>query len=174
MLSTPALWVAFAAMVPLMLLAAWSDLKYLQIPNTLVLIVFAVFLVTGFWGLPTETFLWRLLYGVCALAIGFGLFSLGVMGGGDAKMIAAVVPFIVPEEVGAVLLIYAVCALAFWALLKSVMMIPREHETGWYFVDQQLDKSRKRTDFPLGLIIGSTVMIYLGIHAWYSLPTGAA
>ena len=60
MLTTPALWVAFAAIVPLMALAAWSDLRTLKIPNKLVLLMLAVFLVTGFWGLPTETFLWRL------------------------------------------------------------------------------------------------------------------
>lgn len=169
MLTTPALWVAFAAMVPLMAVAAWSDLRTLKIPNKLVLLMLAVFLVTGFWGLPTETFLWRLVYGAVVLAIGFGLFSLGVMGGGDAKMIAAIVPFVMPQEIGAFLVIYAVSALAFWAILKLIMMVPREHETGWYFVDQQLDKSRKRTDFPLGLIIGVTVLIYLGIHTWYSL-----
>ncbi|MEL7471556.1 MAG: hypothetical protein AAFN27_24125, partial [Pseudomonadota bacterium] len=82
---------------------------------------------------------------------------------------AAIVPFVMPQEIGAFLVIYAVSALAFWAILKLIMMVPREHETGWYFVDQQLDKSRKRTDFPLGLIIGVTVVIYLGIHTWYSL-----
>ena len=76
MFSTPALWAAFAAMVPLMVLTAWWDLKHLKIPNKLVLAVLATFVVAGLWGLPLETFAWRLVYGLVALAFGFGLFAL--------------------------------------------------------------------------------------------------
>ena len=69
MFDTPALWVAFAAMVPLMVLTAWWDLKFLKIPNNLVIAVLGTFVIVGLWGLPLETFAWRLLYGVIAAGV---------------------------------------------------------------------------------------------------------
>ena len=80
-IAPPALWFAIAAMLTLMLLTAWFDLKHLRIPNALVLAVLAVFLVAGFWGLPLATFLWRLGAGAAVLGLGFGLFAAGLASG---------------------------------------------------------------------------------------------
>ena len=55
-MDTHALMAATAAMAVLMTLAAWFDLKWLRIPNWCVLAVVAVFIVTGLWGLPLDTF----------------------------------------------------------------------------------------------------------------------
>lgn len=163
MIATPALWVAFAAMVPLMVLASWSDLKTLKIPNLLVLSVLAVFVVTGVWGLPIETFFWRLLYGVVVLFVGFGLFSAGLIGGGDAKMAAALTPFIVPGDVAQLLVLYGVVALVLLMLLRIVMQMNRHQETGWLSIDQLKKPARERV-FPMGIIFGVTILIYLGVH----------
>ena len=111
MISVPALWVAFAAMLPLMVWAARSDLKTLKIPNVTVLAVLGVYLVTGLWGLPTDIFVWRLLHGFGVLVIGFVAFSVGFIGGGDAKMAAALTPFIVPADLGQFLILYGVVTL---------------------------------------------------------------
>lgn len=163
MLSTPALWIAFAAMVPLMVLTAWWDLKHLKIPNKLVLGVLATFVITGLWGLPLDTFAWRLLYGAIALAIGFGIFALGGIGGGDAKMLAALVPFTFPSDIGLVLILYAVLTLFLMMVLRIAMQMARHNETGWLAVDQLHKPARERV-FPMGLIFGSTMLIYLGIN----------
>ena len=163
MLSTPALWVAFAAMVPLMVLTAWLDLKYLKIPNWLVLCVLAVFLMAGLWGLPFDTFAWRLVYGGVTLVIGFGLFSLGLIGGGDAKMAAVLVPFAAPVDAAALLLIYAILTLALLIVLQTVMFLARRRETGWLAVDQ-MSKPRRERVFPMGLIFGAAILLYLGLE----------
>lgn len=163
MLSTPALWIAFAAMIPLMVLTAWWDLKHLKIPNWLVLGVLATFLITGLWGLPLETFAWRLLYGAIALCLGFGLFALGGIGGGDAKMLAALVPFAFPQDVVSILALYAILTLFLMMVLRIVMQVARHDETGWLAVDQLHKPARERV-FPMGLIFGSTMLIYLGIN----------
>lgn len=169
MMDTPALWVAFAAMVPLMTLVARWDLKYLKIPNWQVLCVLAVFVVTGLWGLPLGTFGWHLLWGAIALFIGFGFFSLGVLGGGDAKMLAALVPFISGQSVLAVLLIFALSCLMLLVGIWIAWRIAGSRETGWLAIDQ-MDKPARYRAFPMGLIFAISITLYLGLHVVGYLP----
>ena len=160
MFDTPALWVAFAAMVPLMVLTAWWDLKFLKIPNNLVIAVLGTFVIVGLWGLPLETFAWRLMYGVIALVFGFGLFALGGIGGGDAKMAAVLVPFAAPSDAASILLIYAVLTFVLLMVLRLIMQMVRHRETGWLALDQ-LNKPARERVFPMGLIFGATILVYL-------------
>lgn len=158
-MATPALATATAAMAVLMALTAWFDLKALRIPNWCVLAVLGVFLVTGLWGLPLELFGWRLLQGVIVLVVGFGLYTVsgGHVGGGDIKMIAALTPFIAGPDVGFVLLIFALLSLAGIMLHRLARAVLRERKTGWAALDQ-------RRFFPVGLLLGGTIMIYLGVE----------
>lgn len=160
MIEPPALWFAIAAMLPLMLLTAWYDLKHLRIPNWLPLAVLAVFLVAGLWALPLETFLWRLGAGAGVLAAGFALFAAGLVGGGDAKMAAALAPFVAGEDVPALLLLYAVVTLALLLVLRLAMQLARHRATGWRAIDQYARPARERV-FPMGLIFAITIAIYL-------------
>lgn len=163
MITVPALWVAFAAILPLMVWAAWSDLKTLKIPNTLVLAVLGVYLVTGLWGLPLDIFLWRLVHGIGVLLVGFIAFSAGFIGGGDAKMAAALTPFIVPVDLGQFLVLYGVITLILLMVLRLLMQMNRHADTGWLSIDQMKKPARERV-FPMGLIFGVTMVIYLGLH----------
>lgn len=156
----PALWLAIAAMLPLMALCAWYDLRSLRIPNWLVLGVLAVFLFTGLWGLPFEAFAWRLVQGVAVLLLGFALFSFGVIGGGDAKMAAALAPFVALGDILSVLLLYAVVTLVLLLVLRLAMQFARHRTTGWMAVDQYALPARERV-FPMGLIFAITIVLYL-------------
>ena len=160
MIAPPALWFAIAAMLPLMLLTGWYDLKHLRIPNRLALAVLAVFLVAGLWGLPFETFLWRLCAGAAVLAAGFALFAAGLIGGGDAKMATALAPFVAGEDVPGLLLLYALVTLALLLALRLAMQFARHRETGWRAVDQYARPARERV-FPMGLIFAITITVYL-------------
>jgi prepilin peptidase CpaA len=159
-IAPPALWFAIAAMLPLMLLTAWFDLKHLRIPNALVLAVLAVFLVAGLWGLPLETFLWHLGAGVVVLAAGFALFAAGLVGGGDAKMAAALAPFVAWHDVAALLVLYTVVTLVLLLVLRLAMQLARHSTTGWRAVDQYARPPRERV-FPMGLIFAITITLYL-------------
>ena len=71
--------------------AGW-DLASYTIPNFLpaaLLAVFVVFAVVS--GLPPSAIGLQVLAGLAGLALGFALFAFGVIGGGDAKLFAAVV-----------------------------------------------------------------------------------
>lgn len=159
MMETQALTAATAAMAVLMTLMAWYDLKALRIPNWTVVAVIGVFVVTGFWGLPWDTVLWRLLNGVIVLFVGYGLYSLsgGNVGAGDVKMIAALTPFITWPGLGFVMITYAAVSFAGLILHRFARALIRDRKTGWKAFDQ-------KRFFPAGLLLGTTIMIYLGVE----------
>jgi prepilin peptidase CpaA len=75
----------------LILAAAFSDAISFTIPNWIPLALLALFPVAGLAvGLPLPTFGMHLAVGVAALLAGMIMFALRWMGGGDAKLIAAV------------------------------------------------------------------------------------
>lgn len=74
----------------LMAFAACSDLLTMRISNKLVLAAAAAFFVLAFVaGLTLETIGWHIAAGALVLAITFGLFAAGWIGGGDAKLASA-------------------------------------------------------------------------------------
>lgn len=73
-----------------MLVAALSDLLTMTIPNRLSIILVLTFgPLAVVAGLPMEAVLTHLAVGVGILVVGFLLFSIGTLGGGDAKLLAA-------------------------------------------------------------------------------------
>ena len=148
---------ATVVMAILMGLAGWFDLKALRIPNWCVLAVVGLYIVTGLWGLPLDIFAWRLLHGVIVLIVGFGLYSIsgGNVGGGDIKLIAALTPFIAGKDVGFVLVVFAFLSFAGLLIHRLVRGLLRDRKTGWAALDQ-------KRFFPAGLLLGGTIMIYLG------------
>jgi prepilin peptidase CpaA len=96
---------ALAAFAGLLLYAAYSDMSRLIIPNWVSIALIAIFPVAAF--LAGATFLevgQNILVGFAVLVVGFLLFQFNIIGGGDAKLMAAVavwtgmtalIPFIV-------------------------------------------------------------------------------
>lgn len=73
-----------------MIFAAMSDLTSMQIPNRISIVLAATFLVLALIaGLPMKDFAMHLAAGAVVLAVGIMLFAGGIVGGGDAKLIAA-------------------------------------------------------------------------------------
>lgn len=172
MMSTPALWVAFAAMVPLMLFTAWNDIKNLRIPNWIPLAVLAIYVVTGLWGLALEPFLWGLAAGVIALVIGFVIYTLidtfagGTLGAGDVKLLAALIPFVDTVHALEALIIYTVTIMGF-SILFLIVWGFRKNRTGLKSLDQSGRKVLKVAS-PFGVALALTAIIYL----WYRVePT---
>ena len=73
-----------------MLFAAISDMLSMTIANRVPLLLVAVFaLAAPLTGMDWATYGWHFAAGALVLAVTFGLFALGGMGGGDAKLLAA-------------------------------------------------------------------------------------
>lgn len=82
--------VLIAFPVILIAAAAWDIASY-TIPNFLQVLLLAAFLAFAFAAeMPLAVLGWHLLVGAIALCLGFALFALGYIGGGDAKLFAAV------------------------------------------------------------------------------------
>jgi prepilin peptidase CpaA len=74
----------------LVVVAGAHDFLTLRIPNWLNgVIALAFFPMAIVTGMPAELMLWHGLAAALILVIGFGLFSAGFIGGGDAKLLAA-------------------------------------------------------------------------------------
>jgi prepilin peptidase CpaA len=79
-----------AVLPTLMIIAAASDVTALRIPNWLTGLTAALFFPAAlFTGMPLSEFGYHLLGGAILFVAGFLLYSLGLFGGGDAKLMAA-------------------------------------------------------------------------------------
>ena len=75
----------------LMVFAAISDLLTMTISNRISIALAVLFIAMAFaWGLPATQILWHLACGAAMLLFAFGLFTRGWIGGGDAKLAAAI------------------------------------------------------------------------------------
>lgn len=83
--------IALLATAPVVaVMAAVRDLATMTIPNWMSLVLAALFLPAALAaGLGATALLVHLGIGIAALAVGVGLFALRVLGGGDAKLLAA-------------------------------------------------------------------------------------
>jgi prepilin peptidase CpaA len=81
--------IAAAATMILLIAAAASDITRYRIPNTIVYAIVAAFAVGAIFNFAWPAIVWPLLAGVAMFLLGAGLFALGLFGGGDVKLIAA-------------------------------------------------------------------------------------
>lgn len=143
---------AFAALV---LAAAVSDVRSMTIPNRLSLAVAALWPVSllATWAGWHEV-IWSMGVGVGVLAILFGLFALRVVGGGDAKLAAAVSLWAGPALIGEFLLVtaasggvVALAALLLRPLGRRVALQPTLHAIAGL--------AEQRIELPYGVAIAA-------------------
>ena len=92
------LMVLGALFLCLCVVAALYDVNQLKIPNWLNLTLAGLFIpAAAVSGLPLEIIGGHLMAGGLAFVVAFGLFAFRIFGGGDAKMIPAVVLWMGPE-----------------------------------------------------------------------------
>lgn len=146
------------------LYVAWSDVKFMRIPNISVLALVAVWAIIGPMVLPLSDWGWGWAIGGIILVIGFLLNAIGWVGGGDAKFAAAMAPFFVKAPIISVMGLFAACVLMAFIVHRSMRAIPplRRATADW--------KSWDAIKFPLGLALSATVIIHLLWIVW----TGSA
>jgi prepilin peptidase CpaA len=142
------------------------------IPNFLnlaLLAVFAAFAVTA--GLSFSVIGWHLLAGVIALAIGFTLFALGHIGGGDAKLFAAVVLWLGLKDS----LPYALVASVFGGLLALGLMLLRQWPLPAFLARQSwvLKLHDKQAGIPYGVALAAGAFFVLPSTEIFRLAAGA-
>jgi prepilin peptidase CpaA len=145
--------------IPVAIWVAWSDMKFMKIPNKAVLALGAVFAVVGLLALPLPEYGWRWVQLAVVLAIGFALTIAGLVGAGDAKFAAVMAPFIALDDARAFIGIFAACLLAAFVSHRLMRAIPavRAAAPDW--------ASWTHAKFPMGLALSGALLIHLGTVA---------
>lgn len=159
--ATTALWfLPFA--LPIAVWVAWSDMKFMRIPNKAVLALTAVFLVVGLAALPLEVWAWRWTHLLVVLAIGFLANLAGVIGAGDAKYAAAMAPFFPASDLRLVLALLAAAIVGAFISHRAARAIGpvRAMTADW--------ASWTHKDFPMGLALSGTLIFYLLAALWFA------
>ena len=146
----------FCGAVPIMLAAAFNDLRTMKIPNWISVALLVVFVVVGLSFLPIETLAWRLAAGFGMLVFTFMLNQMGQMGGGDAKLLAACTPYIAFPDIPLVMYIFAASLLVMLAVHQLARIIPPVRQMAPDWVSWQ-----DRRMFPKGIAIAATLIVYL-------------
>lgn len=152
--SSEALWfLPFAT--PIVLWAAYTDLKYMKILNVTAGALALVFLIVGLIALPFDTYLWRLLHLVVVLVIGFILNLVRLIGGGDAKLMAAIAPFVaLPDALRFIFMLAGILIVAFILhRIGSRIGFVRRATPDW--------KSWDHLAFPMGTALAGALITYL-------------
>ena len=146
--------------------AAVSDLLTLTIPNRVSIGIVAIYpaWVIAMW--PAVDPLMGLICGLGALVICFVLFTLNVMGGGDAKLLAAICLWAGPYHLAPVLLTTAVAGgiLAIF-VLGYLTLRSREFTIMNHVLASCQSSARKPIPYGIAIALG-------GVHLVYRLVTG--
>jgi prepilin peptidase CpaA len=147
--------------LPLLLAAAagW-DVASFTIPNFLNLALAAIFAIFALAaGLAPAAIGWHVLAGSLGLFVGFALFALGFVGGGDAKLFAAVLLWLGLKD----LLPYALLASLFGGLLTLTLLLLRRYPLPIILLRQawivKLHDARSGVPYGVALAAGAFVLL---------------
>lgn len=132
-------------LMPILVAAAYMDLRHMRIPNYLVLAAIAVFLVTApFVGWAELQ--WRLAAAGSVFLIGFVLFALNLFGGGDVKMLSAVMLFIPSQSLQVFGLVFSASLLLGILFILGLRATPVLQSSNWVSL-------QKAGTLPMGISI---------------------
>ena len=154
MTAASALWF-LPFVLPIAIWVAWSDMKFMKIPNQSVMTLTLVFAVIGLIALPFGEYVWRWSHLVIILLAGFIANALRLVGAGDAKFAAAMAPFFAQSDIRLILPLFAAILLGAFAAHRLMKHLPvfRSSVADW--------QSWQRDDFPMGLALSGTLVFYL-------------
>ncbi|PRY95629.1 prepilin peptidase CpaA [Hasllibacter halocynthiae] len=152
----PYIWLLIAA-VPFCMAAVWTDLTRMKIRNWTVLGLVAAFLVAGTLVLPPATVASQIAQAAVVLCVTFVLTMLRGMGAGDAKFLAATALYVPLAGVPLYAVVLCATVIAGFVLHRGARAIPALRGVGW--------ESWSRQDFPMGLCLGSSLVIFLALAA---------
>jgi prepilin peptidase CpaA len=139
-------------LAPVLIAVAYFDLRYMRIPNALALIAIALFLaMTPFLAWPEVGI--RLLAAATTLVIGFALFAMGLFGGGDAKMMAALMLFVPSQTLVLFGYGFSFAMIAGIALILLLRAMPVLAGSTWVSLQQ-------RGTFPMGISIAMAGLLH--------------
>jgi prepilin peptidase CpaA len=157
----------------LMAFGAAMDLFTMTIPNRVSIALIVGFLIAAVAiGMPLQQFGMHVAVGVCMLLVGMVLFALRIVGGGDAKLLAAASLWVGFEQLGAYMMYVAILggALALAIVLYRTLMLP-----GWLARQEwAMRLHRPNMGIPYGIAIGGAGLWMFPATVWFSTVAAGA
>jgi prepilin peptidase CpaA len=143
----------------LMFAAAASDIATMTIPNKISIALALAFPLAAFAaGYSFEAFAWQCVFGLAAFVFVFVLFHLNVMGGGDAKLIAAACLWLGLEGATAFIVWMAIAGGGLALIAIAARKAFQPSPTGPAFLNRLLSKDR---GIPYGVAIAAGALAAL-------------
>lgn len=132
-----------------------SDLRLMRIPDWITGCVLALFLVWLAIDVNNIEIVPRLIGAGVVFCICFALFAARMMGGGDTKVIPALMLFVSPGHLPSIMLLFGT------SLLISILLVVTARQ--WLNSDRNGWVSLQSSKLPMGVAIGSTGMLAVGL-----------
>ncbi|MGV8951354.1 MAG: prepilin peptidase [Cypionkella sp.] len=139
-------------LVPLLLAVIYYDLRYMLLPNWLAALFVVLFAVTLAWVLPGDVLAWRLGVALGVLLLGMAANAAGLLGGGDVKVLAALVLFVPYHGLLAFSFVFCVSMIAGIVVLVALRAALRGRAVSW----RGLQENGR---YPVGISIGLAGLI---------------
>ena len=137
---------------PLLFSVAYSDLSRMQIPNALSLIAIAIFAASATIA-PPDDVVWRVAVAAAVFALGFVCYCLGLFGGGDVKMLSALLLFVPVPTLALFAYVFSASMLGGILIVLALRRVPAAQRLGWKSISGS-------TGFPMGLPIAVAGLIH--------------
>ncbi|QYZ71684.1 prepilin peptidase [Neotabrizicola shimadae] len=141
--------------LPICLWVAWSDMKFMRIPNLANYALALVWLVLGLFLVPLADWAWGIALGLAVLVVGFLANLTRLVGAGDAKFAAAMAPFFLGTPWNVVYILFASCLLGAFAAHRTMRAMGafRSATPDW--------ASWTDAKFPMGLALAGALALSL-------------
>lgn len=154
-----------------LLIGAANDIYEFKIPNWISIVLIAVYPATGLAvGASPHIMIEGALIGAAALAIGFALFTFKIVGGGDAKLLAATAPWLGLVSLGH-FLFYTALAGLFLAIamgtFRKLPVLPVYAHAPWLI---RLHERKK--DLPYAVAIAGGGLLSFSQTPYFQLVIG--
>ncbi len=147
---------------PVMIFVMFSDLRWMRIPNWTALTGVALFLAALPW-MGWDEAISRAVVASIVFAIGFGLFAVRILAGGDVKFLAALVLMLPPASLSLFGFVFSFAMLASIGVLTAARATVPAGLSRWVGM-------RARQHMPMGVAMGLAGLLHLAILTMNNFP----
>lgn len=154
-----------------LLIAAANDLYEFKIPNWISLTLICAYPVAGVAvSAAPQVMIEGFIIGAAALTVGFALFALRVVGGGDAKLLAATAPWLGAMAIGSFLFYTAIAGLVLTLAMlafRKLPILPVYAHAPWL-----LRLHDRKNELPYGVAIAAGGLVSFSQTPFFQLAFG--
>lgn len=158
--------VLFSVFPALVAFAGITDFLSMTISNRLCLLIGVAFIVVAISvGLAPAVVVGHLACAIVGLTLGFAAFSLGWVGGGDAKLFSMVALWLGWSQIVS----YTVITVLAGGVLAIVYLSLRLVPAGWMQIASQRVASFSQAEIPYGMALAAAALIVYPHSEWWAL-----